>query len=112
MTKDIGIHGNLFGGILLAWIDEAAAVYACMKCNTSNMVTFKINELIFNKPIKPGHLIRIYGKVKKMGETSITLELKVKKYNPVSGEKFKMTSTEIVFVKVDENGNACKINDN
>ena len=32
MAKDIGIHGNLFGGILMAWIDEAAAAYATEYC--------------------------------------------------------------------------------
>ena len=29
MTRDMGVHGNLFGGIMMAWIDEAASVMAC-----------------------------------------------------------------------------------
>lgn len=28
MTRDIGIHGNLFGGILMSWVDEAAGAFA------------------------------------------------------------------------------------
>jgi acyl-CoA thioesterase YciA len=38
MAKDIGIHGNLFGGTLMAWLDEAAAAYATEYCYTPNMV--------------------------------------------------------------------------
>lgn len=109
MTKDLGVHGNLFGGILCAWIDEAAASYACIKCDTSRMVTVKINELIFKKPIKQGNLIRIYGSVKNMGTTSITLEISVKKHDPIDGKEITTTSTEIVFVKIDENGKAAPI---
>ena len=109
MTKDLGVHGNLFGGILVSWIDEAAAAYACMKCDTNRMVTVKINELIFKKPIKQGHLIKIYGNVLRIGETSITIEIVVKKHDPVSGEEYITTSTEIVFVKIDEDGNTSPI---
>ena len=32
MTKDIGIHGNVFGGILMSWIDEAAAAKDLIIC--------------------------------------------------------------------------------
>ena len=73
MGKDIGIHGNLFGGIMLAWIDEAAASYAAQICHTPNMVTLKVEEVIFKKPVKIGHQIRIYGEVTKMGRTSVIL---------------------------------------
>jgi acyl-CoA thioesterase YciA len=42
MTKDIGIHGNPFGGILMAWLDEAGASLATEFCRTPYLVTFKI----------------------------------------------------------------------
>lgn len=109
MTKDVGIFNNLFGGILCQWIDEAAAAYACMKCDTSRMVTLKIEELLFKRPIKQGQLVKIYGKVVKVGTTSITLEIFVHNYDTISGEEVMATSTRMVFVKIDDSGNACKI---
>ena len=39
MKKDLGIHNNLFGGFLLAWLDEAGASYATNICETPLMVT-------------------------------------------------------------------------
>ncbi|MEL4424066.1 hotdog domain-containing protein, partial [Shewanella algae] len=75
MAKDIGIHGNLFGGTLMAWIDEAAASFATEFCHTPNMVTVRVGELVFKKPLKSGHHIRIYGEVDKLGTTSLTLNV-------------------------------------
>ena len=49
MAKDIGIHGNLFGGTLMSWIDEAAAAYVTEYCFTPNMVTVHVGELTFLK---------------------------------------------------------------
>ena len=105
MTKDIGVHGNLFGGTMMSWIDESAASYSCMYCDTTSMVTVKVSELIFKKPVKPGQMVRIYGEVKYLGDTSITLHLEVKKHDPTNGEEETTTDTEIVFVRIDENGN-------
>jgi hypothetical protein len=48
-ARDIGIHGNLFGGTLMAWIDEAAAAFATEYCYTPNMVTVRVGELLFKK---------------------------------------------------------------
>jgi acyl-CoA thioesterase YciA len=109
MSKDIGIHGNLFGGILMAWIDEAAAAFATEYCFTPNMVTLKVGELLFKKPIKAGNHIRIYGDVAHLGNTSITLQIEVKKYNLYSGEETIVCTTNIAFVRIDDDGNPTPI---
>ncbi len=75
MSKDIGIHGNLFGGIMMAWLDEAAASFASEYCSTPNLVTIRVGELIFKKPVKVGQHLRIYAEVIDLGNTSITLQL-------------------------------------
>src|ERR1041384_409995 len=87
MSKDIGIHGNMFGGILMAWIDEAPAAFAPEYCFTPNMVTVKVGELLFKRPIKAGNHIRLYGDVAELGNTSISLNIEVRKYNVYSGEE-------------------------
>lgn len=104
MAKDIGIHGNLFGGILMAWLDEAAAAYATEYCFTPNMVTVKIGELIFKKPLKAGQHLRIYARVVDMGNTSITLQLEARKYSLYSGEETLVCSTNTTFVRIDDDG--------
>lgn len=104
MGKDLGIHGNLFGGNMLSWIDEAAASYAAEICHTPNMVTLKIEEVIFKKPVKIGFQIRIYANVMKVGNTSITLNVEARKYNVYSAEEQLVCSTKITFVRIDEAG--------
>mgnify|MGYP001446946226 CR=1 FL=1 len=58
--QNIGVHGNLFGGTMLAWLDEAGAAFACQACDTPRMVTVKVAEVQFRKPVRPGQIIKIY----------------------------------------------------
>ncbi len=104
LARDIGIHGNLFGGTLMAWIDEAAAAFATEYCFTPNMVTVRVGELLFKKPLKDGHHLRIYGEMVELGNTSITLSLEARKYSLYSGEETLVCSTNITFVRIDDDG--------
>jgi len=104
MGKDIGVHGNVFGGILMSWIDEAAAAFATEYCCTPNMVTLKVGELLFKRPLKVGNHIRLYGDVAHLGKTSIILNIEARKYNVYSGEETVVCVTSITFVRIDEDG--------
>lgn len=111
MAKDIGIHGNLFGGNMLSWIDESAGTFAAKICRTPNMVTVKIEEVVFKKAVKVGYMINIYGEVTKVGRSSITLNIEARKYNVYSGEETLVCSTNITFVRIDEDGSSVPIPD-
>lgn len=104
MAKDIGIHGNMFGGILMAWLDESAAAYATEYCSTPNMVTLRVGELLFKKPLKAGNHVRIYGEVAHLGNTSITLNIEVRKFNLYSGDETVVCTTSVTFVRIDDDG--------
>ena len=109
--SDLGFHANLFGGKLLAWLDAAAAAYAMQVCDTPRMVTVKIDECVFKKPAKEGQLIKIYGEVHKIGTTSIELYLEARAHNVYSGSQTPILSTNITFVRIDENGDPIPISD-
>lgn len=104
MAKDLGVHGNLFGGIMMAWIDEAASSMAVSLCHTPNMVTVKVDELVFKKKVKEGFLIRIYGEVAEMGNTSIKFKIEARKVSVYTGEEDVVVSTFTTFVRIDESG--------
>jgi len=104
MARDIGIHGNLFCGTLMAWLDEAAAAFATEYCYTPNMVTIRVGELIFRKPLKAGQHLRIYAEVAELGTTSITLRLEARKYSLYSGDETLVCSTNTTFVRIDDDG--------
>jgi acyl-CoA thioesterase YciA len=109
--SDLGFHANLFGGKLLAWLDAAAAAYAMQVCDTPRMVTVKIDECVFKKPAKEGQLIKIYGEVHSIGTTSIELYLEARAHNVYSGSQTPILSTNITFVRIDENGDPIPIAD-
>lgn len=104
MTKDIGIHGNLFGGILMSWIDEAAGSFVTEYCQTPNMVTLRVGELLFKKPLKAGNHIRLYGEVTHVGDTSITVTIEARKYSVYNAEETIACTTTATFVRIDEDG--------
>ena len=109
--SDLGFHQNLFGGKLLAWLDAAGAALAMEVADTPRMVTIKIDECVFKKPAKEGQLLKLYGEVKEVGNTSLTLYLEARAHNVYSGSQSVILSTNIKFVRIDENGDAIPISD-
>jgi acyl-CoA thioesterase YciA len=108
---DIGVHDNMFGGTMMSLIDDAGASYAAQICDTPRIVTIKIDELVFKRPVKVGNLIKIYGKVIEFGRTSVSLYIEVRKHNVYTGEQDVVTHTNIKFVKIDDDGNSVPIQD-
>jgi acyl-CoA thioesterase YciA len=108
--SDLGFHGNLFGGKLLAWIDAAAAGYSMQLCDTPRMVTVSIDKCLFEKPAKEGQLLKIYGVPSSLGTTSVTLYMEARAHNVYTGNQVIVLRTNIKFVRIDEEGNAIPIN--
>jgi acyl-CoA thioesterase YciA len=110
-SSDIGVHDNMFGGTMMSLIDDASAAYAMQICDNPRVVTLKIDELIFKKPVKAGNLIKIYAEVTEFGNTSLTLYVEVRKHNVYTGIQDIVTQTHIKFVRIDEEGNPVPVGD-
>ena len=108
---DLGFHGNLFGGKLLSWIDAAVAAYAMEKCHSKNMITIALDKCVFEKAAKEGQLVKIYAYTTKIGNTSVTLYMEARSHNVYSGMQSTILSTNMKFVRIDENGDAIPISD-
>lgn len=108
---DIGVHDNMFGGTILGLIDDAAASYASQVCDVQRIVTLKIDELVFKKPVKVGNILKIYGEVVEFGTTSVTLYVEVRKHNVFTGMQTVVTHTKIKFVRIDDEGQPIAIAD-
>jgi acyl-CoA thioesterase YciA len=104
MAKQVGYHGNLFGGIMLAWIDEAGAAFACQIADTGRMVTKHISALTFERPVRPGQLIKIYGRCLKIGKTSVTIEIEARRHSIYNGTQKPVCKCQVVFVRIDGDG--------
>jgi acyl-CoA thioesterase YciA len=104
MAKQVGYHGNLFGGIMLSWIDEAGAAFACQIADTGRMVTKYMSEVNFERAVRPGQLIKIYGKCLNIGKTSVTVEIEARRHSIYNGTQKSVCKCSIVFVRIDGDG--------
>ena len=90
---DLGVHNNLFGGTMLSWIDELAVAYVNEVCFSPNMVTLKVEEVLFKSPVKENNLIKIYGDIVRIGNKSIKIAVEARKFNVYSHEESVVTTT-------------------
>lgn len=100
--EDLNANGTLFGGSLLRWIDEEAAIYAIIQLGNPRSVTKLISEINFRSSAKQGDMIEMGLRAVAFGRTSLTMRAKVR--NIITGEVI-LTIDKIVFVSLDEDGN-------
>jgi len=108
-TSDIGVNDNLFGGTLMAWMDEAGGTFSATKCCTPNMITLKIDEVVFKKPIKVKEHIKIYGKILGVGKSSIKILVEACRVNFKENQEELVCSTQMLFVHINNKGEAIPI---
>lgn len=100
--EDLNPRGTLFGGQLLKWIDEEAAIYCICQLGTSNVVTKVMSEIDFVASAKLGDIIEIGCEMITLGTTSITIKCIVRNKDT---HRVITVIDKIVFVAVDEDGN-------
>lgn len=98
---DLNQHGALFGGRLLQWLDEEAAIVAITQLGTTGVVTRYMSALDFVARAERGDLLELEYRVTRFGRTSIELSCRVS--NTVTGHDV-VTLDRIVFVAVDGDG--------
>lgn len=99
--EDLNPNHTLFGGRLLQWIDEEAALYAIVQLETPRCVTKYISEINFVSSAKQGDIIEIGIEATEFGNTSITLTCVVR--NMMTQQSI-ITIDKIIFVGIDEDG--------
>ncbi|WP_412560925.1 MULTISPECIES: acyl-CoA thioesterase [Winogradskyella] len=99
--EDLNPNGTLFGGQLLAWIDEEAALYTIIQLENSKIVTKYISEINFMASAKKGDIVEIGIEVTKFGKTSITMKCEAR--NKMTRETI-LTVDNIIMVNLGEDG--------
>jgi len=99
--EDLNPNQTLFGGQLLAWIDEEAALYTIIQLENSKIVTKYISEINFMASAKQGDIVEIGIEVVKFGKSSLTLKCEAR--NKMTRETI-LTVDNIIMVNLGENG--------
>ena len=99
--EDLNANGTLFGGQLLAWIDEEAALYTIIQLENSRIVTKYMSEINFIASAKQGDIIEIGIEVTKFGKSSMTLKCEAR--NKMTRETI-LTIDNLIMVNLGEDG--------
>ena len=99
--EDLNPNGTLFGGRLLAWIDEEAALYTVIQLENPKIVTKFMSEINFMASAKQGDIVEIGMEVIKFCKSSITMKCEVR--NKMTRETI-LTVDNMVMVNLGENG--------
>lgn len=99
--EDLNANGTLFGGSLLRWIDEEAAIYAILQLGNGQVVTKYISEINFLSSAVQGDLIEMGLRATHFGRTSLTMRAEVR--NMITRTSI-LTIEKIVFVNLGPDG--------
>ncbi len=97
---DLNMSNRLFGGQLLSWIDEEAAIYASCQMNHDRIVTKYMSEINFKLPAQIGDILEFGLEVVEWGKTSLTTRCEVRHKK---SKEIVIKVERIVFVALDEN---------
>ena len=96
--------GDIFGGWIMGQIDIAGSVPAVL-CSKGRVVTVTVKMLNFLSPVYVGDLLSLYAKVKRIGRTSIAVDVEVyAERNPTAPTCVRVSEAELVYVAVDDQG--------
>lgn len=110
MPSDTNANGDIFGGWIMSQMDIAGGMMA-IEITCGRAVTIAVDAMKFIKPVKIGDVVCCYGKVTKIGNTSVTIrlevwvkpglrEIKINKDNAF----FMVTEASYTYVAIDSEG--------
>ncbi len=102
MPADANVHGDVFGGWIMAQVDIAGALPAVRRAN-GRVGTVAVNSFVFKQPVFVGDLLSFYAKIVKTGTSSITVNVEVyAERNRLQTETVKVTEATLTYVAVGE----------
>jgi acyl-CoA hydrolase len=97
------VHGAIFGGILMQWIDIAAAIAATRHCRQP-VVTASMDRLHFLRPVRLGAVVIVQAQVNFVARTSMEVGVRVFAEDPRGPERVQATRAYVTMVAVDGEG--------
>lgn len=103
MPNHTNPQNNIFGGVVMGWIDIAAAMVASRHCQ-KHVATVHISDIDFYAPIKVGYHVLIQASLNYVGSSSMIVGVKVTSENPSTGDTRVTTKAYLTFVALDDLG--------
>lgn len=102
-AADRNVYGNVHGGSMMKWMDEAA--YACA-AGWSGLpcVTISVSGITFHKPVAVGHIVELRATLVHTTRSTMHVAVNVSSRDPRHGQYEQTTSCLMVFVALDQDG--------
>jgi acyl-CoA thioesterase YciA len=98
MPADANMHGDVFGGWIMAQVDIAGSLPAVRRAN-GRVATIAVNSFLFKHPVFVGDLLSFYAEIVKVGTTSITVYVEVyAERNQLQVEAVRVTEATLTYV--------------
>lgn len=108
MPNDTNPRNTVFGGVVMSWIDKAAAMVASRHAGRA-VVTVHIDSISFLAPIHVGEHALIRAELQYVGNSSLVVRVMVFAENPYNKESRHTTTAYLTFVALDEKGKPTKV---
>lgn len=99
--EDTNVAGNIFGGKILALMDQAAYACACKHARAPT-VTASVNTVNFLTPIYVGDLVTIKARVNYVGSSSMVVGIRVEAENLIEGHVRHSNSSYFTMVAMED----------
>ncbi len=100
MPADANVHGDVFGGWIMAQVDIAGALPAVLRAN-GRVGTVAVNSFVFKLRVFVGDLLSFYARIVKTGTSSITVNVEVyAERSRLQAETVKVTEATLTYVAV------------
>ena len=109
MPSDSNSNGDIFGGWIMSQVDIAGAIPVVQLVN-GRVATVAVNSFVFKQPVFIGDLVSFYATIKKIGTTSVTVNVEVFAQRKARMEIVKVTNANLTYVHIDKNGKPKPIN--
>ena len=102
MPADANPSGDIFGGWLMSQMDLAGANAASRRCR-GRCATVAVDGMIFHQPVFVGDEVSLYGRIMRVGRTSMTILVEAWRRSRTDEAMNKVTEATFTFVATDEN---------
>jgi len=103
MPTDANVMGNVFGGAIMRYMDEIAAIVAWRHAGT-NVVTASIDRMNFYAPVYVGNLLILKAAVNYVGTTSMEIGVRIEAMDPSTRKGTHTSSCYLTYVALDAKG--------
>ena len=103
MPRDVNVNGDIFGGWVLSQMDIAGGIVSGARAR-GRVATVAVDAMKFIRPVKVGDVLSIYVKIRRIGRTSLALEIEAWVLRGRLGAREKVTEAVFTFVAIDDEG--------